>query len=367
MLIKEEEKAKKAMYDVAANKTDRTSDLHAKGYDKLYSNELTKSRGLDTQIRAIGDNGVGDTLKGKIDAYKVLLNEIEALDRQLANNKALATDVEFTQNFEDTAKKAKDARVEIEGIVEQSQKLENVSSGSLIGTKELDTSELSNLRTSMISFGASLEDGEFKLKGFNKAGTEMYGVLDDGSGALRNIAIALNGASDKLYAYGTTTERVSNQWEDFKSEIADGAKNIVGMYVGFQEAMQAASQGIEYVKEIDLAMTELKKVTDETDLSYKQFLEDASGTSAAIGSTISDFTDATATFARLGYSLEEASSMAETAVVYRNVADGLDTIEESSDSIISTMMAFGIKASDTMSIVDRFNAVGKICADYKVA
>ena len=57
---------------------------------------------------------------------------------------------------------------------------------------------------------------------------------------------------------------------------------------------------INYVKEIDLAMTELKKVTDETDASYKQFLEDASSTSAVIGSTISDFTEATATFARLG-------------------------------------------------------------------
>ena len=38
---------------------------------------------------------------------------------------------------------------------------------------------------------------------------------------------------------------------------------------------------------------------------------------------------------------------------------GLDTVEESSESIISTMMAFGIEANDTMSIIDRFNAVGK--------
>lgn len=50
--------------------------------------------------------------------------------------------------------------------------------------------------------------------------------------------------------------------------------------------------------------------------------------------------------------------MAETAIVYKNVADGLDTVEESTDSIISTMMAYGIAADDTMSIIDRFNAVG---------
>ena len=37
---------------------------------------------------------------------------------------------------------------------------------------------------------------------------------------------------------------------------------------------------------------------------------------------------------------------------------GLDTVEESTDSIISTMKAFGIESSDTMGIIDRFNEVG---------
>ena len=37
---------------------------------------------------------------------------------------------------------------------------------------------------------------------------------------------------------------------------------------------------------------------------------------------------------------------------------GLDTVEESTESIISTMKAFGIESSDTMGIIDRFNEVG---------
>ena len=50
--------------------------------------------------------------------------------------------------------------------------------------------------------------------------------------------------------------------------------------------------------------------------------------------------------------------MAKTAIVYKNVADGLDTVDEATDSIISTMKAFGIEADDTMGIIDKFNAVG---------
>jgi hypothetical protein len=57
--------------------------------------------------------------------------------------------------------------------------------------------------------------------------------------------------------------------------------------------------------------------------------------------------------------MDESSKMAETAIIYKNVADGLDSVEESTDGIISTMMAYGIAANDTMSIIDKFNAVGK--------
>lgn len=62
-------------------------------------------------------------------------------------------------------------------------------------------------------------------------------------------------------------------------------------------------------------------------------------------------------FARLGYTLEEATTLADVATVYKNVGDGLEDINEASQSIISTMKAFNIEAKDAMSIADMFNAV----------
>lgn len=49
--------------------------------------------------------------------------------------------------------------------------------------------------------------------------------------------------------------------------------------------------------------------------------------------------------------------MAESALVYTNVGDNVD-VETGSQSIISTMKAFGIEANNTMSIVDKFNEIG---------
>lgn len=314
---------------------------------------------ISANVRSIGIDNLGDGFKQKIASYESSLRDLRA-----AMDALKADPIDASGNlhkaFDDAALKAKNARVEIEGIFKQSQKLDQVMANmDVFGRKNLDPSELNNLHQAMLSFASSVKDGVFKFKGFNKAGTEMYGTLEQSSGAIKNVTVALKQSSDQLFMYGTNANRADNEWEEFKNTLASGTKNLVGMYVGFQEGVQAIRSGVEAVKQIDLAMTELKKVTDETDDSYREFLEDAGRTSAVIGSTVSDFAEASATFARLGYSLDEASSMAETAIVYKNVADGLDTVEESSESIISTMMAFGIEASDTMGIIDRFNAVGK--------
>ena len=127
---------------------------------------------------------------------------------------------------------------------------------------------------------------------------------------------------------------------------------------GLSRVMGQIRQGIQYVKEIDTALTELKKVTDETDATYKRFLQTASQASSEIGSTIVDFTNATADFARLGYSITEATDLAKAASIYKNVGDGINSVSDASESIISTMKAFGIEANDAIGIVDRFNEVG---------
>lgn len=322
-------------------------------YVQAYVKEAKKLNDIDLSVKGLGSENIGADFQVKITKYT---DAVKELDTALENIQRDPGNPEYVEQFARAAAKAKDARAEVEGVFKESEKLKKIGELRVVGKE--DVSKLENLKAAMIGFATSALDGEVKIKGFNKQGTEMYVTLNKGAGAVEEITVALNGATGRLQAFTTGTSKATNEWEEFKGKAVAGAKNLVGMYVGFQEGVQAVRTGVNYVKEIDLAMTELKKVTDETDESYKQFLKDAGSTSAVIGSTIRDFTDATATFARLGYSVEEASSMAETAIVYKNVADGLDTVEESSESIISTMMAFGIEANDTMGIIDRFNAVG---------
>lgn len=112
------------------------------------------------------------------------------------------------------------------------------------------------------------------------------------------------------------------------------------------------------VRELDAAMTELKKVTDATSAAYDAFFEGATERATKVGATLTDTITASADFARLGYSMSEAAELADAALIYKNVGDGITDVSTASEYLISTMKAFGVEASDVMSIVDRFNQVG---------
>lgn len=123
-------------------------------------------------------------------------------------------------------------------------------------------------------------------------------------------------------------------------------------------AYRAIRKMISSVIELDTAMTELKKVTDETDETYQRFLENASTRAKKLGTSLTDVVKTTADFARLGFTIDEAETVSDAALVYKNVGDGIEDIDQASESLISTMQAFGIEADEVMSIVDKFNITG---------
>ena len=207
-----------------------------------------------------------------------------------------------------------------------------------------------------VAYGASASIGKL-----NDDMTELSFVVKNSDGTITNMTASLNAARTAIYATAGGTEKATTSFGRFFDELKAKARGITTYLIsmtGFQEIWQQIRQGVQYVREIDSALTELKKVTDETDATYSRFLQTASKTAGIIGSNVADFTNATADFARLGYNLEEASQLAEAANVYKNVGDGIDDVAQASESIISTMKAFNIEATDSMGIVDRFNEIG---------
>lgn len=378
-LLEERAKYQKQIQNIEDTANDKVATKESKqvqrenkqnqNYGKtIYNREARYYDRIGSETRNLEDEmGLSGDFVAKIEKYKAAFKELQDLRDQFANDPNAFNDAGLKNQFQDSALGVEKLRKEILATFKESQKLASLSEEGLLGQGTFDASKFKNASAAMIDFAATVTNGQFRIEGFNSSGTEMYGVIDRGVGVVEKVTVSLDEATGALYAYQNGTRQATNSWNQLGDSLKSGAKQLVSMYFGFHEAIQAVRKGLTYVKEIDLALTELKKVTEATDETYSKFLKNASATSSVIGSTISDFTDATAAFARLGYSIEESSKMAETAIVYKNVADGLDTVEESTESIISTMKAYGIEADDTMGIIDRFNAVGKLyCPNYIV-
>ena len=207
------------------------------------------------------------------------------------------------------------------------------SSGSYRGMEQM-VSVLEEMRAELISGGKALDDFDDR---FDRAAASTKQFAADIELAGENVTVTGGKISELFKTVGISFT------------IADV----------FRKAIEIGREMVDVVTDIDTAVTELKKVTDETEAAYDRFLINAEPRARALGATIADTVSATADFARLGHSMDAASKLADAALVYKNVGDGIEDIDVASKSIISTMQAFGVEAKDAMSIVDSFNAVGK--------
>ena len=179
-------------------------------------------------------------------------------------------------------------------------------------------------------------------------------TADQFADAFAKISAKVKAAEGTIKSAGENTKTLGDRLKGLADKF--GAWLSVSQVI--MQAIRAIKQMVTAVREIDAAMTELKKVTNETNATYERFLTNASSRAKQIGAAISDVVTATADFARLGFGIDDASALADTALVYKNIGDGIEDITTASESIISTMQAFGVEASGAMSIVDKFNEVG---------
>lgn len=217
------------------------------------------------------------------------------------------------------------------------------------------------LRSEMEKAIKASVEGKVKIGSFRDGLGELDYSVKNNNGTWSHFTAVLDKATGKIVGINGKIKQTDGLFKSFFSGSMQKFRNAAQIFSGydlFYEGLEQVRKGIQYVKDIDLALTELKKVTDETEESYAKFLRTAAKTSSVIGSTVADLTNATADFARLGYSVDESLQLAEAASIYKNVGDGIDNIEQASESIISTMKAFGIEANKSMQIVDKFNEVG---------
>lgn len=202
----------------------------------------------------------------------------------------------------------------------------------------------------------------------NSAATEKFGeaMLKLKRQAENCDRVTLNHLESQFKKLDNAADKAGVKMMSLGDQIKSKFKEY-SAYFSVAEVFMWVEQGLrsmfEQVKLIDSAMTELKKVTNETDESYNRFLTNAASRAREIGTTIDGLVSSTADFARLGYDFADAQGLAEVANIYAVVGDDIESVETATESLISTLTAFkkeanGLSSSDfAISVVDKMNEV----------
>ena len=116
------------------------------------------------------------------------------------------------------------------------------------------------------------------------------------------------------------------------------------------------------VTQIDTAMTELKKVTDETAAAYARFQRQSGKTAIQIGSRVTDLINTSVEYGRMGYSLAESQQLGITTTKFANTGN-FSGVTEASDSLIAIIRGFDeLDISDAEAVSDKLTAVANAYA-----
>lgn len=144
-------------------------------------------------------------------------------------------------------------------------------------------------------------------------------------------------------------------WDVVKEKAWYGAASQIGMAFGVNDIIRYGQNAINVVRELDTAYTEMRKVSDETAQSLKNYQKTTFDTADAVGTTAMQIQNSTADFMRLGEAMDDAAESARTANILFNVSE-FDNIKDATSSLISMQQAY--KDLDKITIVDKLNEVG---------
>ncbi len=313
------------------------SDAGVEQTIQMYTNALTRMRQIE------GQSGTQD--------YKLFTDMFKEFTPQLQKaGVEINTFSDFLQAMTSVATQAKVSIGDLGNEFKQQQSIESLNK------------RLNNLLYTMeryVEINKKIQGNSGVMNQYNSVKSDIQSALRSTDGAFKESTLskaaegfsALKKQAQDLGLEGKTLSQVFQNLfgQHFSTMVAMGALHLM------QNSLQQVYQN---VVDIDTAMTELKKVTDETSSTYSKFLSDAGNQAKELGASVSDVVSATADFARLGYNLQDANEIAESAIMFNRVGDGVSDVNEASEDIISAMKAFNIEAENSQQIVDKYNEVG---------
>lgn len=325
--VKENTQAKEQNANVNLNKYDKRLDSYNGKVDKYQATIDRFNDGgwtSDAYLKNV------QAVKNAVDEYETLLKELKGKDASLVTSE----DISELDNYE---KKIKDTIATVTNMSAAEKGYNFVS-----GQKELDKIHKLLAENSKMS-----AEAKTKIRAY-------YAEIESGNPSMSLDKI--HGEIMKIYNAEVEAGRAGRTlWDTMKnSGFHQIAAQMAGM-VGVYDIINLGKEGFNVVRELNTALTEMRKVSNETVQSLKNYQATTFDTADAVGTTAKQIQNSTADWMRLGESMNQAAESAKDANVLLNVSE-FEGIDEATESLVSMSQAY--KDLDKMDIIDVLNNIG---------
>lgn len=335
--------------------------------------ELLKKSGLETDEVAQSFAKLNDSIKNAKDSVvNSIQSDIDGYNTKLKNLSATPADFNQSEKYKANLAELKKQISEFETFRDQ------IASNDTISEKDLQSINEYKMKiedaTRAITSMTAAEKGSTSL-----SRDKLYNKIDDymkkNSGLSKQFRAELQKLQKQLTMRGANAnvsdltdeflklqirireagEEGKKFWDVVKEKAWYGAASQIGMAFGVNDIIRYGQNAINVVRELDTAYTEMRKVSDETEQSLKNYQKTTFDTADAVGTTAMQIQNSTADFMRLGEAMDDAAESARTANILFNVSE-FDNIEDATSALISMQQAY--KDLDKITIVDKLNEVG---------
>lgn len=331
--VKENADAKKKLTD-----TDKeVSNVDLSKYDNRLESYTKKTSGYDTTIARFENGGwTSDTYKQRVNAVKEAVKQYADILNNFKKHPELVNDDELGK-LDKQEKLIKDNIIAVQNMSAAEKGYSLVS-----GQKELD--KINNI---LKEHSGMSREAKNQIKAY-------YAEIKSG-----NPSASLDVIHGKIMQIVNAEIEAGrggkSMFDAIKEKAWYGVASAIGTYFGFNDLIRYGKEGVSIVRQLDTALTEMRKVSNESVQSLKKYQDTTFDTADAVGTTAKQIQNSTADWMRLGESMDTAAKSAKDANILLNVSE-FEGIDEATESLVSMSQAY--KDLDKMDIIDVLNNIG---------
>lgn len=316
---------------------EQNANVNLNKYDKQLDSYNGKVDKYQATIARFNDGGwTSDTYKQRVNAVKEAVAEYERILSSLKNNPDLVTE----ENLNKLNKQEKLIKDNITAV----QNMSAAEKGySLISAQK----ELDKINNILKEHSGMSREAKNQMKAY-------YAEIKSG-----NPSASLDVIHGKIMQIVNAEIEAGrggkSMFDAIKEKAWYGVASAIGTYFGFNDFIRYGKEGVSIVRQLDTALTEMRKVSNESVQSLKKYQDTTFDTADAVGTTAKQIQNSTADWMRLGESMDTAAKSAKDANILLDVSE-FEGIDEATESLVSMSQAY--KDLDKMDIIDVLNNIG---------